>query len=68
MTFINEGTKQIGTAPVAATLKSNSDYLWTYNELLLTSTEAADRNPQLGGGKHIRFLPKINKLSIEVAG
>ncbi len=41
MTFINEGGRQIGTAPAAATLKGNSDYLWANNELLLTSAAAA---------------------------
>lgn len=67
MTFINEGSVQIGTNP-GATLKLNSDYLWSFNELMLTGAAAGARNPLLGGGKHIRFLPKINKLSIEIAG
>ena len=68
MTFINEGEKQIGSNPAGATLKANSDYLWANNELMLTAATAAVRNPRLGGGKHIWFLPKINKLSIEIAG
>lgn len=68
MTFINEGSVQIGTNPADATLKDNSDYLWTFHELLLTGSKAVARNPLHGGGKHIRFLPNINKLSIEIAG
>ncbi len=67
ITFINEGKKQIATAP-AATLIGNEAYLWAHNELFLAGSAGDPADLRKSGSKHIRFLPKINKMSIEIAG
>ncbi len=66
ITFINEGDVQVGPVP-AATIAAIKNYVMANNELLISGTQAAQKQTW-AGGKHIRFLPKINKLSIEIAG
>lgn len=66
ITFVNEGTT--ATTVPAATIAGNVDLLVETNELQLASSDAGASNLQRGGNKHNHFLPKIKKMSIEIAG
>lgn len=69
ITFVNEGAKAI-VAPTA-NLGGNSQCLISNNELILSGLDTlAGVNSQLyiGGNKCIHFMPKINKMSVEIGG
>lgn len=65
--FVNEGVGPYG-APEEAKLAGNRKKLTDTNELYLCGANAEVNKMLIGGSKSLRFLPKIQKLTMQIAG
>lgn len=67
ITFVNEGAKPL-VLPGAATVAGNRNTLNNGHEIVSVDTNDCAADLKIGGNKHNHYLPKINKLSIEIGG